>query len=66
MSDINKALKFAAQCEAYDRQRRQATGGLACPRCGTPEPSVTCIKGFFGGTSPAYECLKCGHKWKWS
>ncbi len=52
-----------AKREAFDRQFRARHGGLACPRCGQPEPQLTCTKGFFG-SSPAYECRKCGYKWK--
>lgn len=60
MQKINDELK---KREDFNRQNRARYGGLQCPRCGTPDPQITCIKGFFG-SSPAYECRKCGYKWK--
>lgn len=59
MSRVNEMMK----------QMRIRTGGYVCPKCGelwngSTNIHATIIRGFFGSTHPAWNCLKCGYTWR--
>lgn len=62
--DISPA-HLTARARYLEYKQLERTGGLFCPVCGEEDVYITCIKGVWGNTHPAYQCSKCKYIWKW-